>query len=92
MRYLNFIGSTLHMSQYLVSERLSDMVIEFYKSRDYRLIDNIEINKVFKTNSTKVNSDWIEEESEMYEFFSEESKRRFEKIKYYINNKKAEGK
>ena len=92
MRYLNFIGSTLHMSQYLVSERLSDMVIEFYKSRDYRLIDNIEINKVFKTNSTKVNSDWIEEESEMYEFFSEESKRIFEKIKYYINNKKAEGK
>ena len=90
MRYLNFIGSTLHMSQYLVSERLSDMVIEFYKSRDYRLIDNIEINKVFKTNSTKVNSDWIEEESEMYEFFSEKSKRIFEKIKYYINNKKVE--
>ena len=41
MRYLNFIGSTLHMSQYLVSERLSDMVIEFYKSRGYSLIDNI---------------------------------------------------
>ena len=92
MRYLNFIGGTLHMSQYLVSERLSDMVIEFYKSRDYSLIDNIEINKVFKTNSTKVNSDWIEEESEIYEFFSEESKGIFEKIKYYINNKKAEGK
>ena len=68
MRYLNFIGDKLFMSQFLVSESLSNMVIEFYKSRGYILFDNIEIKKVFKTNSTKINSDWVKEEFEMYDF------------------------
>ena len=90
MRYLNFIGDKLFMSQFLVSESLSNMVIEFYKSRGYILFDNIEIKKVFKTNSTKINSDWVKEEFEIYDFFSEESKEIFDKIKFHINNKKVE--
>lgn len=85
MRYLNFLGRHFYMNQYLVDEEITDLVISFYeKSRDFNLIDNIEVGKILSSKAVKIDKDWINEELKSSSVWDNETWDIFNKIKKLI--------